>query len=816
MSRFARPPKRRAAWPAAARALRRGALSVLLALALPAATALAGSAPETGRTGGTMNPQPAGNAAADLPIQMHGRDGTPVTPGGPAPLPVTSTAPAPAAAAAPAADTGWLMPLRPADAPVPTSVSVGGSMPEPGHYRLTGEAAGEDFLLEIPDGVPPPRTLALTLRSSINVLPSASHMTVAINGGKPRQVPLDNLGPFAEVTVPAPGLVAGRNRIRIDVVQKHRIFCGPEATFAIWTEIALGQSGAAVAPGSLPLNGQGFMAAMQSQAAQGRPVEILTDGDTGSPQVRNIAAHVVNAMGWLPKIEVRPYYHVGDRIAGRARVAVVKSDQNAVSFRRGSGGAVVMLVEQRDGSTADLTHVLPPPPPATPLPALAPGRKTPLAQLGAPLIVGNSHYFRRNVRFVLPDDWLLLTAQKAHLNLAYRFADDLPRGALLLVKVNGRTVRRLPLDQHGGGVQPTLSILFRASLLTAGVNDLGFEMVVPGDPADLACAPRSTDMLAILGRSTLQVPPSPKMRRHDMGLALERLGGDGVVVPAGASGDPARNAERALALSALLRPLSEGGAATRLNVIGEDSAGLVPMGGTGLTRAMLQAVLDPRLRPPAPTLAVTTADPAPAPLRLALAQQAATGGAVSAGSEGDAKEEDETSEGEGGINRAAAWLWRPFTADGWVLHQAARLARLRELAFPNTSDLATWIRGRTGKAVLMQLDPSDPDNLWLVVAPQASITDVAARVDSFRRGSSGKAKGQLAILQDDGTWATWSAAWRPQLLEPLRPGNIRAVLGNYAAWSPLLFTVLVLAAALLSAIPALLFVVFTRRRGSRT
>ena len=69
------------------------------------------------------------------------------------------------------------------------------------------------------------------------------------------------------------------------------------------------------------------------------------------------------------------------------------------------------------------------------------------------------------------------------------------------------------------------------------------------------------------------------------------------------------------------------------------------------------------------------------------------------------------------------------------------------------------------------------------------------------------------MLSAEGTWEIWSPVRLPELREPLRLSNLRAVLGNYASWSPLLFTVTILGLALLSAIPALLFILFTRRRG---
>ncbi|AMY70304.1 cellulose synthase [Frigidibacter mobilis] len=86
------------------------------------------------------------------------------------------------------------------------------------------------------------------------------------------------------------------------------------------------------------------------------------------------------------------------------------------------------------------------------------------------------------MNFRLPDDWLILASQEARFTLLYGFADDLPAGSLMLVKVNGQTVRLLPLDRNGGSVQPPLEIGFAANLLHPGANRVSFEAILPGIP----------------------------------------------------------------------------------------------------------------------------------------------------------------------------------------------------------------------------------------------------------------------------------------------------------------------------------------------
>ena len=118
-------------------------------------------------------------------------------------------------------------------------------------------------------------------------------------------------------------------------------------------------------------------------------------------------------------------------------------------------------------------------------------------------------------------------------------------------------------------------------------------------------------------------------------------------------------------------------------------------------------------------------------------------------------------------------------------------------------------------ALLAQLDPATPDDIWLVAGPEIKMADLARQVDLFRRAGNQDNRGQAAVLQRDGTWVSWSENRRPVLLEPLSLANLRPVLGNYASWSPLIFTLMTIFFALLSVIPALIYVLITRRKGSR-
>lgn len=685
----------------------------------------------------------------------------------------------PAGVAAP--DAGQFLPLTPARADLPRDVRVGASLTGAGILRLTGETAATELVLVLPENETPPQDLVLSLRSSVHVLPETAGLVVSVNGGEGIRLPLANPGAFAAVTFPAPGLRPGENRIALQATQPHRIFCGPDATFGVWTEVDLPNSGALVPPGTLGADAAGFATALRAQSAVGRPLALLVEEGVDPVLLRRVAM----ALGGI-RIETQSFYRLGSD--GYAAVALVASDRARVTYRQGASGAVVMVVEHVGPTLPDL----PPLPPASlaDAPLLTPGAPVTFRALGVDDFVGNTHYFSRDIAFRLPDDWLLLANQKARIDLRYGFADNLARGALMLVKVNGETVRLLPLDRNGGELQAPLDIGFAANLLRPGANSVSMEMIVPGAPPGSPCTARRADMLVVLGDSALDIPAAPRMREPGLATALAGLGGDGISVPDGQPGKTAL--DRALvSLAAMLGP----GGTSRMQVVGVEGVPQIPLEQTGLSvRQVQDAMLG---RPAAATAAATPAPPPRTPgFRL---------------TDTDAPPATTIPAAPGFLDSLADRIGHALSADGWVARQAGAVAAAAWRGADGP--LPEWLAGRNGQALLLRPDPAAPGDLWLVVAPGARLTDVAAALVSLRQ--AGQARGEAALLQADGQWAIWSPGRAPILEEPLTPANFRAVAGNYASWSPLLFSIATILLALLSVLPALLFIILTRRKGGQ-
>ncbi|QYK40998.1 MAG: cellulose biosynthesis cyclic di-GMP-binding regulatory protein BcsB [Paracoccaceae bacterium] len=764
-------------------------------ITLPVPETAPETAPETGGTAAepAAGPAPAAPAPAAVPAVPEIRLDATETAGDAAAAGAPLAVPPPRDQSAPAATAvaDWLMPLAPVG-DLPDTVRVGASLPAPGVLRLTGEGAALPMRLFLPAGAAPPGELVLAMRSSVNILPEMSALTVTVNGGDPVTVPLQNLAGFAAVRVPVAGLVAGENALDLAVRQPHRIFCGPEASFAVWTEIDLAQSGAPVPPASLEVSADGFVAAVRAQAMRGGRIDVLADAAAAPHALRAVSAALADTMGGAARVAVRSFYAPPG--AAIAAVAVIESDRAQVSFRRGASGAIVMQVEYSGDLLPDLAGVLSSTAAATvpEVPLLTPGGPVSFASLGTGGFIGNTHYFRADVPFRLASDWMLLANQKAMLTLHYGFAEGLPQGAILLVKVNDETVRLLPLDRDGGRLQAPLDIGFPTNVLHPGPNAVTLEMMVPGDPPDAACLQRRADMLVVLGDSTLDIPVSPRMRQAGAAVPLNDLTRDSVVVPDGAPGQ-AQAESAALTLAAAIPPLPDATGAARLNVVMVTAAGLAPLSGLDVGVAQVQDALFPRAALVATEAAAAAPASAPAAPAFRLTEEVPQ----------DAPAADT---GPGPMQRFWTGLTQSFAADGWI---ARELAALRNAAFLGTDGtLAEWLADRRGQALLLQA--GDGDELWLVLAPDAGVDAVARALVTLR--ASGRATGEAALLDADGQWQVWSSGRMPELLEPLSLSNARAVLGNYASWSPLVFSAVLLGLALVSVLPALMLVLLTRRR----
>lgn len=734
---------------------------------------------------------------------------------------------APAPQARPAATVSGLVPLDP-DAP-----------PAGAPLRLTGERDQAAFLM-LAAAVPPDGLrLRLVHRSGIDLLPELSALSVRVNGAEVTQIEPDGFAGFvaAEIDLPADLLQPGANLLEVTARQHHRIFCGPEASFALWTDIDTRDSGLldpAVDAGSPPAAADGaaaFLAAVARQNVSGEALALRAPPamweDLVGPLTPLVADLAVRLGGEPPALQFEPPIGVAAIRPPEARITVLPPEAGAPApaLRRGGDGALVLVLNataRADGLFRDL----PAPdlwlPVRSAPPALVPGAAVTLAALGQDTLAGTERYFLREVAFRLPEDWLLLASQKATLDLRYGFAPGLPSGAQLMVKINDTTVQLLPLDRGDGRALPPLEVRFAASLLRPGPNRLAFEAFIPGDPPDLPCPPAEGPLLQIRADTALSVPPAPRMRQPDIAATLRMVVQSGAQLAVTADARRLIAPEARLRLAAVLAPLPEWQAAAptpapipapvfaaapatdgalppadeAAPTPGRPKITLATMADFGglqvralpLDRAMVETVLLP----------------------MAPAGAAASGGAAdgAGGQPGDMP---------GQPSPGALSLWQVLGIDGLGPRLRDRVRPLVQRLSGHAGALEPWIEGRSAVAMIVQPDMAVPDDLWLVLGPGLRPPDTEALLTALKDPRPGKAadspQGQLALLADDGRWQSWTAPDRPLLLlEPLDRRNLRAVLGNYASWWPGAFVAAVLGLTALSALLAILVVILSRRR----
>jgi hypothetical protein len=455
-----------------------------------------------------------------------------------------------------AVSTDVLVPLRPVTVRAGTQAST----------RLNGEAAFAQFILFLPQDAARAE-LQVAHRTGIDALPERSSLQVVVNDVEIGAVRPDNFSDFGRDTLPVPDgvLQAGRNIVEIRVRQSHRVACGPDASFALWTDIDTPNSGVLMPADSFGTDPVGFLAAVAAQVARGQAITVRRpDPDASLLDAAPFIGQVVAALGGTPpEIESAPYWVQAPARPELARLTALPQGAGLAQpqFLRGGDGAIVLLVE-RDSDYAAISASLMDmvqPSAVSHLALLTPGREQTLAELGAPRLTGQGRYILMPVDFALPWNWALLASQKAQLVLDYRFAPNLPEGALLLVKVNGTTVRMLPLDRAGGERLPSLPIAFGANLLRAGANRLEFEALIPGDPPHMACPPMEGPVLEISDSSRLFVPQSPSMLLPSIDMSLAMLAAENIVATPRATEQLAPGVVPQIA-SALIQPQSGIGA----------------------------------------------------------------------------------------------------------------------------------------------------------------------------------------------------------------------------------------------------------------
>ena len=289
------------------------------------------------------------------------------------------------------------------------------------------------------------------------------------------------------------------------------------------------------------------------------------------------------------------------------------------------------------------------------------------------------------------------------------------------MKVNGTTVRLLPLDR-GGGMQPTLDVGFLASLLGPGLNRLAFEVIVEAENPNLACPPWPQRLVTILPSSVLSIPDMPRMHFDGMELTLPSLAGSNVAfgqderIGSGGLRPAEREELRALMAPAPRDYRLEAPENVSLTVLTIDQFGPAVTGDLAIDRSTVLSILAPAFKAPEPegqdTLNRRLRDDRPGPLSETISR----------------------------VRAAGVWA--------------------RRLAIPGGPPLTSWLSGRNARAILLQPAEDAPDDLVLILSPTADPATVARAImdDRLKRRRSARA-GRSPVRRRD----------MDELAPPVRP-----------------------------------------------
>ncbi|WP_323037386.1 cellulose biosynthesis cyclic di-GMP-binding regulatory protein BcsB [Pararhodobacter sp.] len=467
--------------------------------------------------------------------------------------------------------------------------------------RFDGESRTLDFALFVPD---PSQMHALRVStlSSINVLPERSRFRVYINDTLVGELQLNNVTEFGAVDFPvgASVMLPGQNHVRIELVQYHRIYCGPEASFALWSDIDLANSGAVLSSAEGISGQDGFMMGIAAAAAIGSGIEIRgADGliDYRDAWISQITQRISAALGGDPiPFRFTEYWSVQGEMRSAARITFLPSTVTRLSFRTAGDGAQVMVVEfipgERPQALPEFENILPRVAERRQPVLIDTERPVALSEFGFTTTEVRDRYALIEQRFRLPEDYVVLTNAKAELALDYIYVPNLPEGAMLLVHINGENVRLLPLRGEAGELIEQFPVRFEARLLRSGINTLAFETIIPGAPADLPCPTQDAAMVAVGEASSLMVPFSPSMYMPDMHIAFAGLTPESVLTNDMSSRSFDDN--DVVTLRAALSGGEDPQAATlhpRLHLLSMDDLGSVPLGGYQFSRQAIEAAL---------------------------------------------------------------------------------------------------------------------------------------------------------------------------------------------------------------------------------
>ncbi|MFP5515412.1 MAG: cellulose biosynthesis cyclic di-GMP-binding regulatory protein BcsB [Alphaproteobacteria bacterium] len=472
---------------------------------------------------------------------------------------------------------GWTAPAQAADRRVIPLSNLRDGQPE---VTLHGETETVALRAVLPPVVGLTSVvLALTYENGIDILPEKGSMSVYINGSPVADLPLSAFrGPVnASITLPASLMRPGENQIVFQTNAQHRAICTVRGTYDLWARVNLAASSLTlVSDGGVPEPDLAMMRQLLVAADRARePLAILHPGSEIDADHLGWGAMVAQSYGLLlgdqtPRVTAvpaqpppRPAGAAGpgtpaleslslpggknvligtrDRIApllGDARAAAIAGPFLAVYPLPGPGGGSFVAVasgrtqqevDQAVMRLADLSRPLPTQTamivtdaaPSAPLPnpaVQAEGRYR-LSDLGIQTVQHSGYRYAGRFTLTLPTGFAPVSDRSILFHVNGAFEGNLGPGAVLNVRVNGKSAGAIEVDKRSSGVIDNGEMPLPMAMFRPGPNVIEVEAELPpAGGTDCVFAVRRPTF-TLLDSSSIEIPGFARL------VTLPSLGG---------------------------------------------------------------------------------------------------------------------------------------------------------------------------------------------------------------------------------------------------------------------------------------------------
>jgi len=385
---------------------------------------------------------------------------------------------------------------------------------ENGRLLIQGEEVNVGFDVNLLDEPQRASRLILEHQSGVDLLPERSRIEVIVNN---RSIGALQLGAFnqerrSEFTIPADVLQRGRNEVVLRGYQLHRVICGPQAGWELWTAIDLAGSGI-IGVGDAAPTGQ------LSTSQLGQIIEQVTSTDRAIP-VRfasqpSSAEDLGGAIGFASWVGATLYHRTpvfvwqNGPVSDDVQVVVDPERMDPISVQRASTGRVTITLGRID--SAGIITLL-----DDSVEQQGDGRvvgtstgQVSAAELGLSDYDIRVHRSVYNLSFRLPSNVVIENDIRGDLILDAAYAAGMPAEAQFTFLVNGVPVRTRPLDNPQGEIIESERHPIPFRLLNGGINTISVVTSIPAANPDAACPAITVDtppFASIFNSTRLELP----------------------------------------------------------------------------------------------------------------------------------------------------------------------------------------------------------------------------------------------------------------------------------------------------------------------